>query len=114
MKTNKPWGTYEILVTCKNYQVKKLTLNPKQSTSLQYHKYRCEHWIIVSGTAHVTVGNSLKEKEMQKGTHIFIHEKEVHRITNKSQLKLEIIEIQQGNYLGEDDITRLEDNYGRI
>ena len=113
MKHYRPWGTYEILITRKNYQVKKLILNPKQSTSLQYHQYRSEHWIIVSGTAHIIVGNQCKEEQMEEGSHIFINKNQVHRIRNRSRLRLEVIEIQQGNYLEEDDINRLYDEYGR-
>ena len=113
MDFHTPWGKYEIISSTNECKVKKLTIYPQQRTSLQYHNHRVEHWIIVFGTAHVTCGDSNKEKSVPKGSYIKIEEKEIHRIANKTNDKLEVIEVQFGVYLGEDDITRIEDDYGR-
>ncbi|MBR72855.1 MAG: mannose-6-phosphate isomerase [Rhodospirillaceae bacterium] len=113
MKINKPWGTYEIILSDINYQVKKLVINPAQSISLQSHIHRSEHWIVVSGIANVILGNQSNQMEVQTGEHIFIGKEEIHRMENKSNVKLVVIEIQQGVYLGEDDITRFSDRYCR-
>jgi len=109
--SNRPWGKFEIFITGKNYQVKRLTVNPKQKISLQSHNHRSEYWVVVTGTAKVTLGS--KEKILQKNESVFISPKRKHRLENPGKNTLEIIEIQNGDYLGEDDIIRYEDIYNR-
>ena len=107
----RPWGSYEILSQGDGFQVKRITVNPGSSLSSQYHLHRAEHWVVVRGVATISNGNntfSLKEGE---STYIPIGN--VHRLENKNDAPLEIIEVQTGNYLGEDDIVRLDDIYGR-
>ena len=110
-KVHRPWGNYEILDSGKGFQVKKLSVNPGASLSLQVHGHRAEHWVVVSGIARVTIGEDqflLKENE---STYVQIGVK--HRLENASSNFLEIIEVQSGDYLGEDDIKRYEDRYNR-
>ncbi len=110
-KKNRPWGTYEIIGKGKKFQVKQLTVRPGEKLSLQKHKKRAEHWVVVSGKARVTRGKDtfvLKENEST-----FIPLGEIHRLENPYKKTLVIIEVQSGKYLGEDDIERLEDLYGR-
>ena len=107
----RPWGSYESLIIGDRFQVKRIVVLPGQHLSLQKHYHRAEHWVVVRGTATVTVNTQellLKEDE---STYIPIGT--VHRLSNHGKLPLEIIEIQTGSYLGEDDIVRLEDIYGR-
>tara|TARA_B100000686_G_scaffold212756_1_gene219681 strand:+ start:4990 stop:6429 length:1440 start_codon:yes stop_codon:yes gene_type:complete len=110
-KVHRPWGNYEILDSGKGFQVKKLIVNPGASLSLQVHDHRAEHWVVVSGIARVTIGENqflLKENE---STYVQIGVK--HRLENASSKFLEIIEVQSGDYLGEDDIKRYDDIYNR-
>ena len=110
-KVERPWGSFQSLDLGDGFQVKRLTVKPKGILSLQLHLHRSEHWIVVRGTAIVTRGDekiTVKENE-----HVFIPLKAVHRIENPGDTLLEIIEVQSGDYLGEDDIVRIEDNYGR-
>ncbi|MBN18352.1 MAG: mannose-1-phosphate guanylyltransferase/mannose-6-phosphate isomerase [Chloroflexi bacterium] len=110
-KVHRPWGNYEILDSGEGFQVKKLNVKPGASLSLQVHNYRAEHWVVVSGIARVTIGENqflLKENE---STYVQIGVK--HRLENVDSKLLEIIEVQSGNYLGEDDIKRFEDKYNR-
>ena len=111
MKEHRPWGHYEILNNSHNYQLKLLTINPSESTSLQRHYNRAEHWIVLSGTATVTVGN--KVVSVNKDDQLFIDKEMIHRISNMTDQPVEIIEVQTGDYFGEDDIERLCDKYGR-
>ena len=105
----KPWGTYTSLKTEKGYQIKRITVYPGQQLSLQYHFKRSEHWIVTKGEALVQIGN---ETFLTKaGEHRYIPINEVHRLTNNGKEELVMIEVQIGNYLGEDDIVRLEDDY---
>ena len=107
----RPWGKYDCIDQCERYQVKKLTVRPGAKLSLQIHQHRAEHWVVVSGTAKVIKGSDeflLKENE---STYISLGE--VHSLENVGADDLELIEVQSGNYLGEDDIVRLEDRYGR-
>ena len=108
----RPWGSFDILLDSDNYKVKKLIIEPKQSISLQYHNYRSEHWIVVSGTANIFLDG--KNKIMTEGQSIDIPKKSHHYIKNEKDLDLIIIEVQMGEYLGEDDIIRLSDMYNRI
>lgn len=107
----RPWGKYEILIEDGNHKVKKITVYPGASLSLQSHLHRTEHWVVVKGTAKVVNGNNLLVLHENEST--FIKPKTKHRLSNPGKKNLEIIEIQTGNYLEEDDIVRYEDVYGR-
>ena len=110
-KVYRPWGFYDSIDCGDNFQVKRIQVNPGSKLSLQKHQHRAEHWIITSGEATVTCGeNTFKLKENQS---TFIPKGEIHRLENQGEAVLEIIEIQTGHYLGEDDIIRLEDDYQR-
>ena len=108
----RPWGSYLSLAEGSHWQVKKITVNPKCSLSLQLHKHRTEHWIVVSGTAQVEIDGKVSSLSKNQSTYIPLESK--HRLTNKGEEILVLIEVQSGSYLGEDDIIRFEDNYGRI
>jgi mannose-1-phosphate guanylyltransferase/mannose-6-phosphate isomerase len=108
---DRPWGTYTTLVEGVGYKVKRITVRPGRALSLQYHHKRAEHWVVVAGTALVQVGD--EEYETRPGEYRFIPLGEKHRLTNTGADLLELIEVQAGAYLGEDDIVRLVDNYGR-
>ena len=110
-KVFRPWGSYESLVVGEQFQVKRLTVNPGQTLSLQLHHQRAEHWVIVSGEAHVTRGDEHLVLGPDQSTYIPIGMK--HRLANPSEEPLEVIEVQSGSYLGEDDIVRFDDVYGR-
>jgi len=94
------------------YKVKRLTVNPGHGTSLQFHKHRSEHWIVVQGTATVTLGK--ETQTVSKNEYIHISLGDEHLLENKGDLVVQLIEVQIGDYLKEDDIVRLKDNYGRI
>jgi len=108
----RPWGSYISIADGLNWQGKKIVVNQGASLSLQRHKYRAEHWIVVSGEATVEVGEKKKILNKNESTYIPLGYK--HRLSNRSNEPLTIIEVQSGSYLGEDDITRFEDNYGRL
>ena len=110
-KVYRPWGFFDCIESDKGFQVKKLQVNPYSKLSLQKHQYRSEHWVVISGEAIVTCGD--KKFKLLENESTFIPKGEVHRLENKGKKLLEIIEIQTGSYLGEDDITRLEDDYQR-
>jgi mannose-1-phosphate guanylyltransferase/mannose-6-phosphate isomerase len=107
----RPWGTYEGIDAGSRFQVKRLTVNPGAALSLQMHHHRAEHWVVVRGTARVTCGESVFNLHENESTYIPIGEK--HRLENPGNIPLEIIEIQSGSYLGEDDIVRFADVYDR-
>jgi len=107
----KPWGSYTILEDDKFYKVKRLTVLPGKRLSYQMHYHRNEHWIIASGTANVVIDG--EEKIVRTGESIYIRSGEKHRLINSGNLLLEVIEVQNGQYLGEDDIVRFEDDYVR-
>ena len=107
----RPWGSYESLAVGARFQVKRITVNPGAQLSLQMHYHRAEHWVVVSGTAEVTNGETLRLYTENQSTYIPLGT--VHRLKNPGTIPLEIIEIQSGSYLGEDDIVRLDDVYGR-
>lgn len=111
-ETHRPWGMYESLEFGPRFQVKKITVKPKQKLSLQMHHHRAEHWIVVAGTAKVTVGS--KEQLLTENQSVYIPIAEVHCLENPGEIPLELIEVQSGSYLGEDDIVRFNDKYGRI
>lgn len=110
-RVNRPWGAYEGIDRGERFQVKRITVNPGCKLSLQRHYHRAEHWVVVSGTALVTCGE--KQITLSENQSTYIPLGEVHRLENPGKVPLEIIEIQSGSYLGEDDIERLEDQYGR-
>ena len=107
----RPWGSYETVDSGENFQVKRITVNPGKKLSLQLHHQRAEHWVVVNGTATVTKGEEVFSLEENESTYIPIGVK--HRLENTTDQPLEIIEVQSGSYLGEDDIVRFEDDYGR-
>ena len=107
----RPWGWYEGVDHGERHQVKRICVNPAAKLSLQKHHHRAEHWIVVSGTARVTCDDQIFELFENQST--YIPQGSVHRLENLGTLPLEIIEVQSGSYLGEDDIVRFEDNYGR-
>lgn len=108
----RPWGKYESVDWGTRYQVKRITVKPGAKLSVQMHHHRAEHWVVVSGTAKVTKGSKTFLVSENQSTYIPIGE--VHALENPGKLPLELIEVQSGSYLGEDDIIRIEDNYGRI
>ncbi|MCF8469453.1 MAG: cupin domain-containing protein, partial [Parvibaculum sp.] len=107
----RPWGFYESLDTGERHQVKHLMVHPGASLSLQMHHHRAEHWVVVKGRAQVTVGEETKLLEENQSTFIPLGMK--HRLANPGTEPLSIIEVQSGDYLGEDDIVRFDDVYGR-
>ena len=111
LTAHRPWGTYTILETNSNYKIKRIVVKPGKRLSLQKHFHRSEHWIIVSGTALVQIGNS--ETLVRPNESTYIPMGELHRLTNPGKIDLVLIEAQVGEYVGEDDIVRFQDNYGR-
>ena len=107
----RPWGSYESLVMSERFQVKRIVVNPGQTLSLQMHHHRAEHWIVVHGTAEVTCEDKVFMLGEDESTYIPLGHK--HRLANPGRIPLELIEVQSGAYLGEDDIVRYEDIYGR-
>ena len=107
----RPWGFYEIIDSGKNFQVKRISVNPGAKLSLQKHQYRSEHWVVVKGVALITRGDDVFKLVENQST--YIPKGKIHRLENREDSPLEIIEIQTGDYLGEDDIIRLEDEYQR-
>jgi mannose-1-phosphate guanylyltransferase/mannose-6-phosphate isomerase len=110
-KVHRPWGWYDSIDAGPRFQVKRILVNPGASLSLQMHHHRAEHWIVVSGVAEVVNGDQLLTLSENQGTYIPLGQK--HRLSNPGTVPLEIIEVQLGSYLGEDDIVRFEDAYGR-
>ena len=110
-KMFRPWGNYTSVVNGETWQVKKLEIKPKASLSLQMHHYRSEHWVIVSGTAKVEINKNISILNANESIYVPLGAK--HRLSNPGEVSLIIIEVQSGNYLGEDDILRFEDVYGR-
>jgi mannose-1-phosphate guanylyltransferase/mannose-6-phosphate isomerase len=107
----RPWGSYEGVDSAPRFQVKRITVKPGGCLSLQMHHHRAEHWVVVSGTAQVTVGDKVLTVSENQSTYIPVGE--THRLENPGKINLELIEIQTGPYLGEDDIVRFDDVYGR-
>ena len=108
----RPWGSYDSIGNGDRFQVKRITVKPGAKLSLQMHHHRAEHWIVVSGTAHITNGD--KEYLLTENQSTYIPLGVVHSLANPGKVPLELIEIQSGSYLGEDDIVRFEDRYGRV
>ena len=111
-RTERPWGWYETVSEAPGNKVKRIRVHPGQQLSLQKHHQRAEHWVVVLGTAVVTVDERVME--LVAGQHVDISVGAVHRLTNKTDAPVEIVEVQFGDYLGEDDIVRLQDDYGRL
>ena len=111
-KVQRPWGWYDSLEEADNFKVKRILVNAGASLSLQKHAHRAEHWIVVRGVAEVTCGDKRFTLVQNQSTYIPVGE--LHRLTNTGNTPLEMIEVQSGTYLGEDDIVRVEDNYGRV
>jgi len=111
LKVYRPWGSYETLVMDERFQVKRIVVDPGEENSLQMHYHRAEHWVVVSGTAEVSVDD--KAILLSENQSIYVPLGVKHRIKNPGTIPLVFIEVQSGSYLGEDDIVRLQDNYGR-
>ena len=108
----RPWGNYTILGEGADYKIKRIVVNPGQVLSLQMHHHRSEHWVVVSGTALVTIGD--REQLICESESVFVPQTVKHRLSNQGKVPLVMIEVQSGRYLGEDDIVRFEDVYGRV
>ncbi len=111
-EVHRPWGSYDLIDAGHRYQVKRITVKPGASMSLQLHHHRAEHWVVVAGTA--LIQKSEEQKILSENESIFIEIGEKHRITNPGKVPLHLIEIQTGSYLAEDDIVRFADGYGRL
>ena len=109
---NRPWGSFTVLDEGDGFKVKRISVNPGHKLSLQYHHHRSEHWTVVQGEASVTLGEDLKQLKINES--IYIPLKEKHALANEGEELMQLIEVQVGDYLGEDDIVRLEDRYGRV
>ena len=107
----RPWGTYTVLDEKNGYKIKRIEVKPRERLSLQKHHHRSEHWIVVSGTAQVTCGD--REFTVNVNESTFIPIGMTHRLENPGVIPLVIIEVQSGEYLGEDDIVRFQDDYNR-
>lgn len=108
----RPWGSYETVALGPRYQVKKITVRPGAALSLQLHHHRAEHWVVVSGTARITVNDA--ESLVSEDQSVYIPLGARHRLENPGRIPLELVEVQSGSYLGEDDIVRFDDRYGRL
>ncbi|MFC3120010.1 mannose-1-phosphate guanylyltransferase/mannose-6-phosphate isomerase [Agaribacter flavus] len=108
----RPWGSYDSIDNGKRYQVKRISVKPGEKLSVQMHHHRAEHWIVVSGTANVTIGENTRL--VTENESVYIPVGDVHALENPGKIPLELIEVQSGSYLGEDDIVRFSDRYGRV
>ena len=111
VRVNRPWGSFETVDRSERFLVKRIIVKPGSALSLQKHYHRAEHWIVVKGTARITVGDEEVILLEDQSTYIPLGTK--HRLENPGKIPLELIEVQTGSYLGEDDIERFDDNYGR-
>ena len=111
VKVHRPWGTYQSVDSGESFQVKRIVVKPGKKLSLQMHHKRAEHWVVVKGVATVTCGDEVFELKENQSTFIPLGVK--HRLENATTEPLEIIEVQSGSYLGEDDIVRFDDDFGR-
>ncbi|MGN6849673.1 MAG: mannose-1-phosphate guanylyltransferase/mannose-6-phosphate isomerase [Sphingomicrobium sp.] len=110
-KVERPWGSYEVIGQGPGFQVKRIIVEPGEALSLQLHHHRSEHWIVIRGSAEVTVGETISMLKENESAFIPVDTK--HRLANPRKAPLELIEVQSGDYLGEDDIVRFDDRYGR-
>lgn len=108
----RPWGSYTVLEEGANFKIKRISVNPGASLSMQLHRHRSEHWVVVSGVARVTNGE--RQITLRENESTYIPQQHKHRLENPGEVPLHIIEVQCGDYVGEDDIVRFDDNYGRI
>ena len=111
LTVHRPWGTYTVLEEGENFKIKRIVVNPGARLSMQLHNHRSEHWVVVSGTARITNGE--REIVLQENESTYIPKTHRHRLENAGEMPLQIIEVQCGDYVGEDDIIRFEDTYGR-
>jgi mannose-1-phosphate guanylyltransferase/mannose-6-phosphate isomerase len=111
LKAHRPWGSYQSLDQGERYQVKRIVVKQGGRLSLQMHHHRAEHWVVVRGTARVTIGDNVTL--LHENESIYVPSGARHRLENPGKIDLELIEVQTGSYLGEDDIVRLEDDYHR-
>ena len=111
-KIYRPWGSYESIVGDSRWKVKLITVNPGEKLSLQMHNHRSEHWVVVNGTANIEINSEKITLYENQSAYIPLGSK--HRLSNPGKIPLNLIEVQSGSYLGEDDIVRFEDSYGRI
>lgn len=109
---HRPWGSFESVMCGEGYQVKRIVVVPGKKLSLQYHHHRSEHWTVVSGEARVTVGDDIVVLAPDESVYIPLGA--VHRLENAGDEDIVLIEVQCGDYLGEDDIVRVEDDFGRV
>ena len=115
-EVHRPWGKFDSIDSSHRYQVKRITVEPGEKLSVQMHYHRAEHWVVVGGTALVHKGlkiDNLKTHILRENESIYIELGEIHSLENPGSVPLEIIEVQSGSYLGEDDIVRFEDKYNR-
>jgi mannose-1-phosphate guanylyltransferase/mannose-6-phosphate isomerase len=110
-RVERPWGSYETKDRGQRFQIKHIMVAPGETLSLQMHYHRSEHWVVVSGSAEVTVGD--KVQLLQENQSTYIPAGTTHRLANPGKVPLELVEVQCGPYLGEDDIVRFDDQYGR-
>jgi len=108
----RPWGSFEAITQGQDYQVKRLILTPGQAISLQRHQHRCEHWVVVAGEAEIRIGDAVNTYQANES--VYIKKGDMHQLKNIGTKPLIVIEVQTGGYLGEDDIERFEDRYGRV
>lgn len=111
LTTHRPWGSYTVLEEGKRYKIKRIVVNPGEKLSLQMHHHRSEHWVVIKGTARVVIGE--EERNIHENESIYVPKSTPHRLSNPGKVSLEIIEVQNGEYVGEDDIFRFDDIYGR-
>jgi mannose-1-phosphate guanylyltransferase / mannose-6-phosphate isomerase len=111
LKVHRPWGSYQSLDSGARYQVKRIVVKQGGRLSLQLHYHRAEHWVVVRGTARVTIGDTVQMVHENESIYVPIGSQ--HRLENPGKIDLELIEVQTGSYLGEDDIERLQDDYNR-
>jgi mannose-1-phosphate guanylyltransferase len=107
----RPWGGYSSVLNGERFQVKRLFVKPGKRLSLQKHFHRAEHWVVVRGTAEVQVGE--ETRTLRENESVYIPQGAIHRLSNPGKILIELIEVQTGSYLGEDDIVRVEDEFGR-
>ncbi|UCG34811.1 MAG: phosphomannose isomerase type II C-terminal cupin domain [Candidatus Omnitrophota bacterium] len=107
----RPWGSYTVLEEGRGYKIKRVFLKPHKRLSLQSHSNRSEHWVVVRGRAKATIGGEVFFATVDRS--IYVPRGAAHRLENPQDIDLEIIEVQSGDYLGEDDIKRIEDDFGR-
>lgn len=112
LTSHRPWGSFTILEEGERYKIKRIVVDPQQRLSLQMHYHRSEHWIVVKGAAKVTIGET--EQLVHENESVYVPKSQVHRLENPGKVPLELIEVQVGEYVGEDDIVRFEDIYGRV